>query len=113
MPYGTQPFMDGSGDYKQPTVINHDKDAETSLPPFFGDKEEALSQFEKDRQDVISEILSINPVYGGKEYNHLTFANQGKLAWDIKKIDAQKDDATWLYNFLRYLRKRKSISNSN
>lgn len=108
MPYGTDPFIDGSGDYKQPTIIDYDKRNNTPLPPYIENKEEILSKFEKEKEEALNEVLSINPVYGGLDYNHLTSAVNGKLVWNTSKINELKDDTTWLYNLLRYLRKKKN-----
>ncbi len=116
MPYGTEPFTDGYGDYKQPTIIDYDDkssiiSSSSNISP--EERQKIIDQFKIDQENVLSEILSTNPAYGGTEYNHLTSAVNGKLIWDRAKIDALKADTTWLYNLLRFLRKKKKLNISH
>ena len=111
MPYGTQPFTDGYGDYKQPTIIDYDRKTSINKSPDLTqeEKEQVLNQYKQDQKEALDNILSTNPMYGGEIYQHLTLAKEGKLIWDVKKIDSLKSDVDWLYRLDRYLSKRKEI----
>lgn len=112
MAYGTEPFTDGYGDYKQPTIVDYDKKLAVNVPRSSASKEEAeatLKQFKRDQEEALAEILECNPYLGGEQYQHLVFSDNGKLVWDVTKINALKDDVDWLYSFSRYVRKRKKM----
>jgi ligand-binding sensor protein len=112
MPYGTDAFTDGYGDFKQPTVVDYDISTTVVNTPILSeeDRKKIIDQYKKDQEDTLKEILDTNPYYAGEVYKHLVFAKDNKLAWDTAKILALKDDATWLYNFNRYLTKNKKHS---
>lgn len=112
MPYGTDAFVDGYGDYKQPTVVDYDKRVEDSTvnklrPSTPEEKKEILKQFQIDQENILKEILEINPLFAGELYQYLVIAVNNKLAWNIEKINSLKGDVDWLYNLRRYLNKRK------
>lgn len=111
MAYGTNAFTDGYGDYKQPTVFDYDKDVNNThgKSPYLSEeeKEQVLQQLNSDKELVLSKVFAFNPVYGGVKYNHLTYAINGKLAWNKEKILELKEDLDWLYEFYRYLKNRE------
>lgn len=111
MPYGTDAFVDGYGDFKQPTVIDYDKQIVdgSSYHSTPEQKQKILEQYESDQHQILQEILDINPVFGGPDYQHLTFAKDNKLHWNIDKINTLKENVDWLYEFARVLKKRKKL----
>lgn len=110
MPYGTDAFTDGYGDFKQPTVIDYDKSESTKFIDSIlseEDKKEMEDQFKKNQQAALDNILSTNPYYAGDYYRYLVFAKDNKLVWDVAKIHSLKEDVNWLYTLSRYLDKKK------
>ena len=113
MPYGTEPFTDGYGDFKQPTVIDYDKKVNNTYgkSPYQTseeEKKEILDQFKKDQEEAYLAILHTNPFYAGGNYDYIITTKDGKLVWDAKKLDELKSNIDWLYTLLRFLNKRKS-----
>lgn len=117
MAYGTEPFTDGYGDYKQPTIVDYDKRVNNT----FGknphntskeEKERIFSQYEEDQKDALQQILETNPVFAGEIYQHLTQAVNGKLVWNVDKINELKINVDWLYMLRRWLDKQKELFHS-
>lgn len=115
MPYGTEPFTDRYGDYKQPTVIDYDQiNNKVAVNPQNLPVDEILEQHQKDVEDVLKEIVvNYNPYYAGERYKDFVLTKDTKLAWNIKKIDEMKSNSDWLFNFKRYLSKAKFKHISN
>lgn len=110
MPYGTEPFTDGYGDYKQPTIIDYEKNLQDikSISKFPKEDEvKILDQYNADQEAAFKKISEINPVYGGLKYQFLTTVVNNKITWDLKKITELKSNVDWFYDFCRYLEKRK------
>lgn len=112
MAYGTEPFTDGYGDYKQPTVIDYDRKVNNTFgnKPYQTTKEEKeqiLTQYQKDQEEALREILESNPVFAGDFYQHLTIAINNKLSWNFEKINELKSNVDWLYGLKRFLNKKK------
>lgn len=112
MAYGTEPFTDGYGDFKQPTVVDYDKKVNNTYgaSPYVStpeEKEQVLKQFQIDQDNTLSEILNTNPFHAGTLYQYLVYAKDNKLTWDIAKINDLKSDVDWLYTFARYLGKSR------
>lgn len=108
MPYGTDSFTDRYGDFKQPTVIDYDQSTNKVLMEssiLFG--EESIEQHKKDVEDILKEILEINPFFAGQRYMNFVFSNNGKLAWDTKKVEEMKSNSDWLYTLRKHLNKAK------
>lgn len=115
MPYGTDSFTDRYGDYKQPTVIDYEKNLEVDK---YADRplpsvKESLKDHQQDMEDILKEILSINPLFAGDRYISFVYSNNGKLAWNITMIDKMRENSDWLFTLRKYLNKAKSKFISN
>ncbi len=108
MPYGTEAFTDRYGDFKQPTVIDYDQSTNKVLmnSPDLS-VEESLKKHQEDIANILKEVLEINPFFAGERYRNFVYSNNGKLAWDTKKIDEMKSNLDWLFSFRKYLNKAK------
>ncbi len=115
MPYGTDAFTDRYGDYKQPTVVDYDQDAKKVNINPQNISPEFIEQHKKDVEDIFQEILSINPFHAGTRYIDFVVSINGKLAWNVEKIQEMKSNSDWLFTFRKYLNKSKNnfISNKN
>lgn len=110
MPYGTDSFTDRYGDYKQPTVIDYDKSiADGSLVDVSNlSVEDTLNTHKNDIEEVYKEILSFNPFFAGERYISFVQSVQGKLAWNVAKINELKDNSDWLFSFRKHLNRAKA-----
>ena len=107
MPYGTESFTDRYGDYKQPTVIDLDQSSKIVINPLSDSIDDIIEQYKSDIELTIKEILSTNAFFAGKKYLTLTQSIDGKLAWNITKINEMKENSDWLFNLRKHLTKAK------
>ncbi len=112
MAWGKEAFTDRNGDYKNPTIVDLDKE--------YGKKksyEVPLDQFvdrtflENYKQEQIDFIMKCNPFYVAAEYPHfINRVNKSKLEWNIDKLmDALQSD-TVRYAMYTLLEKRSQIN---
>lgn len=115
MPYGTEPFTDRYGDYKQPTVIDYDQSTNKVVVSSNLSVEESLKKHNEDIEFVLKEILETNPFFAGERYVNFVYSNNGKLAWNIKKIEEMKSNSDWFFTLRKYINKAKNkfILNKN
>ncbi len=108
MPYGTDSFTDRYGDFKQPTVIDYDQSTNAVVSnPSHLSPEEVLKKHQEDKELVLKEILEFNPFFAGSRYLEFTYSDNGKLAWNLKKIEEVKSNLDWLFSLRKYLNKAK------
>jgi hypothetical protein len=106
MPYGTEAFTDRYGDFKQPTIVDYDQaDNEVAFNSI--SSADDIIQHNKDIELVYQEILAINPFHAGDRYLPFVQSFDGKLVWNIKKIDDMKTNSDWLFSFRKFLNKAK------
>ena len=95
MAFGKEAFTDRNGDYKNPTIVDLDKEygkkKSYELPLKSNVDRKFLDNY---KQEQINYILSSNPFHVAKEYPHLILrANQTVLQWDKNKvIEVCQDD---------------------
>jgi len=96
MSFGDSPFTDRNGDYKQPTIVDMDKEygrKKSYEKPIIDMGDDYRGQLAEWRKERLSFILSNNPIYLSKEYSHFIIRGSGKLEWDIDKVmDACNND---------------------
>lgn len=113
MPYGTDSFTDRYGDYKQPTVIDYDKNLENlnyaGIPNL--SVEESLKIHSDDIESTLKEILEFNPYFAGDRYRNFISSQDSKLVWNIPKINEMKSNSNWLFTLRKYLNKAKKEFN--
>ena len=117
MPHGKEAFTNRDGNYIQPTIIDIDK--EYGLKEGRGNyKKMSKSELEslrkeinKEKEERIDYILSVNPFYVAQEYSHLILREDGKLKWDEKRLREVCEDDVVRYNLSILLRKRSEITN--
>lgn len=88
MAWGTDAFTNRDGDYKQPTIIDLDKEygkKKAYEKPMIDNStyKEELIQW---RKDTIDFILKSNPFFLAKEFDHLIKRENNKLEWDVDKL---------------------------
>lgn len=113
MPYGTDPFTDRYGDFKQPTVVDYDNNIINNIVNVYNpsdeEKKKVSEQYKEDQNRILASILDANPVYAGEAYQHLVCSVNSKLAWNTEKINLLKENADWLYTLYRYIKRRKKM----
>jgi len=115
MPYGTDSFTDRYGDYKQPTVVDYDQSTNKIVVSSDLSVEESLNKHKEDVESALKEILETNPFHAGNRYMEFVLSDNGKLAWNTKKIEEVKSNSDWLFTLRQYLNKakKKFIANKN
>lgn len=108
MPYGTDAFEDRFGDYKQPTVVDYDQSKAKVVSNPHQPSESDVLKHDEDIENTLKEILAINPVYGRSRYLSFTCSVNGKLSWDLAKIEKLKSDSNWLFTFRKFLIKAQT-----
>ncbi len=118
MSEGRGAFTDRNGDYKQPTIVDMDKEYgkkksyEKMLFTPISDKEREKLRLDKEsyRNERIKMILESNPIYLAKELSHFIKRDNNVLSWDkVSLSEALKDDLL-LYNMHTILEKRMVIN---
>lgn len=96
MSFGKGAFTDRNGDYKQPTIVDMDKEygkKKSYEKPITDMSDDFRSQLIEWRKDRLAYLLSSNPLYLAKEYSHFIDRSSGKLEWiKDKVIDACNND---------------------
>lgn len=112
MPYGTDSFTDRYGDYKQPTVIEYDKDLITVGSVTEISKEEK-EKYKSLIDSIIKNVLTINPFFAKEKYQELVLSKDNKVMWNKEKLYEMSKNLDWLFNFKTYLDKCKNKYYSN
>lgn len=110
MAYGTDAFTDRYGDYKQPTVIDYDKELAINQGVTNSIPEESaknIADHNEDKESILKEVLSLNPLFAGERYKDFYQAVNQKLVWKEDKIKEMSSDSDWLFNLRKYLTKAK------
>lgn len=105
--WGNKPYRDRNGDYKQPTIIDLDKEYGKKkvyeLPFEVSVNKQEVDDYKKEQVEF---ILSANPFYLAQEFSHLILRISGKLEWDKEKVMEVCKDDTVRYNIYTLLSKR-------
>lgn len=115
MAYGTQPFTDRNGDYKNPTIIDINKEygkKKSYELPLVDEKQLTRSKDELKayKEEQIKFILSTNPFHVATEYPHLILRENNKLNWDSQVVTELCNDDVFRYNLYTLLNKRVSLN---
>ncbi len=111
MSFGKGAFTDRNGDYKQPTIVDMDKEygKKKSYEKIMLDPEDTIEarklRMDNFKKNQLAFIFAHNPFYAAKRFDYLIDRSSGKLEWIKDKVIEISENPEAFYSLCLILRK--------